>query len=76
MCIVADMSHVHPLQLYRKTNGLSREALAVILGTTATTIYRWEKQLRSPRIKDWQRISKITGIPVWELFGRIHEAAE
>jgi transcriptional regulator with XRE-family HTH domain len=52
----------HPLARYRREKGLTQEALAVELDVRPNTIWRWENGERTPRPKDAQRISNITGI--------------
>ena len=61
------MENVHPIERYRQEKRLSREALAVALGVTKTTIWRWEKRERFPDRKHWRRIREVTGIGGAEL---------
>lgn len=61
------MAADHPLVKYRAEKRLTQEALATELGVTPTTVWRWEHDKRTPRRKDANEISRITGIPVIEL---------
>lgn len=54
----------HPLAKYRRERGITQETLARELGVWPLTVWRWEKGERTPRKKDAQRISTLTGIPV------------
>ena len=51
----------HPLRQFRKSKGLSQEALARQLNVSTITVYRWERGTM-PRRKDWRRIREATGI--------------
>lgn len=57
----------HPLARYRRERDLTQEALAGELGVQPNTIWRWENGERTPRPKEAQRISEITGIDPREL---------
>jgi len=56
-----DKRENHPLRQFRKSRGLSQEALARELGVSVLTVYRWEKGTM-PRQKDWHRIREATGV--------------
>ena len=61
------MASDHPLAKYRKNRDITQEALALELGVTPMTIWRWENDKRTPRRVDATRIAEKTGIPVLEI---------
>jgi transcriptional regulator with XRE-family HTH domain len=69
------MAANHPLAKYRAGRRITQETLAVELGVTPMTIWRWENDKRVPRRRDATNISEKTGIPVLEIL-RMVEAAE
>ena len=72
------MADSHPLWAYRKSRGLTQEALGKELGVTGQTVWRWENGSRSPRRRDLSRIAEKTGLSPAELlgFGEKLEAAQ
>ena len=52
----------HPLRKFRERQGLSREELAIRLGVTGMTVYRWEAGQRMPRQKHWPKIKEVANV--------------
>jgi transcriptional regulator with XRE-family HTH domain len=52
----------------RKAKGLSQEALAQVLGTTANTISRWETATYRPTIDDLERLARFFEIAIMDFF--------
>ncbi|MBD1865273.1 MULTISPECIES: helix-turn-helix transcriptional regulator [Trichocoleus] len=52
----------------RKMKGLSQEALAQAMGTTANTISRWETATYRPTIDDLERLSRFFEITITDFF--------
>lgn len=61
----------HPLAAFRKTAGLSQEALAAKLGVTGMTVSRWERGEFMPRRKDWPKIASVTGLQYTDLLPHV-----
>jgi len=53
---------------YRNGEGLSQEALAKALETTANTISRWETATYRPTIEDLERLARFFGVSILEFF--------
>jgi len=53
---------------YGEGEGLSQEALAKALGTTANTISRWETRTYRPSIEDLERLARFFGVPILDFF--------
>ena len=63
---------VSPLRQIREQLGLTREQFAVAIGTTSTTIYRWETGVHAVsltiiQIKKLRQIMKPLGLEVYDL---------
>jgi transcriptional regulator with XRE-family HTH domain len=52
----------------RKEKGLSQEALAQVLGTTANTISRWETSTYRPTIDDLEKMSRFFEVVITDFF--------
>jgi transcriptional regulator with XRE-family HTH domain len=52
----------------RKEKGLSQEALAQVLGTTANTISRWETSTYRPTIDDLEKLSRFFEVVITDFF--------
>jgi transcriptional regulator with XRE-family HTH domain len=57
----------HPLTVYRERHGLSKTALADLLGTSRANITRWESGGRKPSRRLIPMITGKTGISPREL---------
>ena len=53
---------------YGGGKGLSQEALAKELGTTANTISRWETATYRPTIEDLERLARFFGVSILTFF--------
>lgn len=61
------MANSHPLEKYRTSKGLSREALGKELGVSGVTVGRWVNKKRKVDDNLLADIAKKTGIPETEL---------
>ena len=52
---------------YRKTQGLTLDAMAAKFRVNRTTILRWEQGKPPVPVKRLAEVEQITGIPRWEL---------
>jgi transcriptional regulator with XRE-family HTH domain len=52
----------------RREKGLSQEALAQVLGTTANTISRWETSTYRPTIDDLEKLSRFFEVVITDFF--------
>ncbi len=59
---------IRTLRTSFKGVGISQDALARQIGTTANTVSRWETGTYSPSIDDLEAIASFFGIPIFELF--------
>ena len=68
----------HPLADYRARHQppLSRTELAVKLGVSPATVWRWEKGERTPDRKYLPELSRLTGAPIIELIGLEENGSE
>jgi len=48
--------------------GISQEALAMHLKTTANTVSRWETAVYKPSISDLEQMARFFGVPITEFF--------
>lgn len=56
--------------------GLSQEALAKAVGTTANTISRWETGTYKPSIEDLEKLSRALRVSILNFFPREDEPAD
>jgi transcriptional regulator with XRE-family HTH domain len=49
----------------REAAGLSQQALAEMVDTTANTVSRWESSTYQPRVEDLDRLARKLGKPIW-----------
>lgn len=69
------MTADHPLKLWRDREGLSQEALGVLLGVDAMTVSRWERRDTEPQKRQWDKIEETTKLSRAQFLG-FAEAAE
>ena len=50
------------LRTLREKAGLTPEDVAGAIGTSATSVYRWEAGLRQPQISDLPKIAETLGV--------------
>ncbi len=50
----------HPLESYRKENGLTRPQFANMIGKTPTSVYRIERYLIKPSPETCEKIKEVT----------------
>lgn len=55
------MNAVHPLEVYRARQEMSRADLARIFEVDRVTIWRWEKGTRTPDREQLAKVAAITG---------------
>lgn len=55
--------------------GISQEALATAVGTTANTISRWETGTYKPSIEDLEKLAKFFGVSILTFFPEPEEEA-
>lgn len=53
--------------------GMSQEALAKAVGTTANTISRWETGTYKPAVEDLDRLAKFFGVSILRFFPQENE---
>ena len=58
---------------HRKQQGLSQNALALLIGVNKSTISYWESGGRSPGVDDLPKIAGALGVTIAELFLPIPE---
>ncbi len=61
------------LRMQRNANGLSREDLAQMLGTSRTVIANWETGRREPSLAGIVRLCNLLGVSADYLLGRVDE---
>lgn len=57
-----------PLEEHRHRAELSREEIAVALGVTSVTIWRWERNRNQPDLEQLIILSRALGVPMHNLF--------
>lgn len=58
------MEYGEKLKMARKEKGISQEELANFLGTTKSTVSRWERSLTEPGIETMKRVSELLNKPI------------
>ena len=68
-------SLIHKLQHYRDQNGMSQSEFAHRIGTSVSTITRWERRSSKscPDLNQLQSIADLFGTTVWELLKPIDD---
>ncbi len=66
----------HPLRLYRKSRGLSLQAMGAIVGVSKVTIFHIETGVHLPRLALVQRFVDRTDLKPEDFLRRQAEAAE
>ena len=70
------MDVTEKLKKLRKSNGISQDAMAQIVGVTKGTYFKWEKGDNLPSAEGALRIAEHFNISLDELFGRITSQGE
>lgn len=66
-------------KVFNGGTGLSQDALAEMVGTTANTVSRWETGVYRPSLEDLEKIARVFGVALADLFppsGSGHDQVE